>query len=231
MRRLCRIWRGNHLKYGLSGDVPTSILFGGPYPMENGCLAVYDRALFSYRNLPFPRPQTRRFLRLIANAFMNYWTYATSAGDFSIVERSSRGVDLYFGEVFPRPLSQSDDGGRGGRKRYPSDHFVCAGKRQVIARAVQPPQLEIYADLAQGPAAGEILSAVFARVGRNTVLPALFSGGDAAGSVLEHSANRNACLAPRISTALDPLKRRPRRSICGAALVLAPPVSHLTICL
>ena len=29
---------------------------------------------------------------------MNYWTYATSAGVFSIVERTSRGVDLYFGE-------------------------------------------------------------------------------------------------------------------------------------
>jgi hypothetical protein len=32
--------------------------------------------------------------------FLNYWTYATSAGDFSIVERHSRGVDLYFGQAF-----------------------------------------------------------------------------------------------------------------------------------
>ena len=31
---------------------------------------------------------------------MNYWTYATSAGDFSIIERGSRGVDLYFGQSF-----------------------------------------------------------------------------------------------------------------------------------
>lgn len=31
---------------------------------------------------------------------MNYWTYATSSGDFSIIERNSRGVDLYFGESF-----------------------------------------------------------------------------------------------------------------------------------
>ena len=29
---------------------------------------------------------------------MNYWMHATRKGVFSIVERSSRGVDLYFGQ-------------------------------------------------------------------------------------------------------------------------------------
>lgn len=66
---------------------------------------------------PVPRPQTRRFLRLIVNAFMNYWTYATSAGGFSIVERSSRGVDLYFGEAFlghyRNPMTAAEEVGSG----------------------------------------------------------------------------------------------------------------------
>ena len=31
---------------------------------------------------------------------MNYWTYATPAGVFSIVERSSRGVDLFFDQNY-----------------------------------------------------------------------------------------------------------------------------------
>jgi hypothetical protein len=30
----------------------------------------------------------------------NYWTYPTPEGDFSIVERHSRGVDLFFGRCF-----------------------------------------------------------------------------------------------------------------------------------
>jgi hypothetical protein len=29
-----------------SEDMPTYILFGGPYPLQNGCLEIYDR-LFS----------------------------------------------------------------------------------------------------------------------------------------------------------------------------------------
>jgi hypothetical protein len=29
---------------------------------------------------------------------LNYWKFATSAGIFTIVERSSRGVDVYFGQ-------------------------------------------------------------------------------------------------------------------------------------
>jgi len=61
--------------------------------------------------------QTCRFLRLIAKSLMNYWTYATSAGDFSIVERNSRGVDLYFGESFlghyRNPMAAAEDVGSG----------------------------------------------------------------------------------------------------------------------
>jgi hypothetical protein len=49
---------------------------------------------------------------------MNYWTYATSAGDFAIVERNSRGVDLYFGESFlghyRNPMAAAEDVGSGG---------------------------------------------------------------------------------------------------------------------
>jgi hypothetical protein len=48
---------------------------------------------------------------------MNYWTYATPAGDFSIVERHSRGVDLYFGEAFlghyPNPVTAAEEVGSG----------------------------------------------------------------------------------------------------------------------
>jgi len=33
-------------------------------------------------------------------ACLNYWTFATREGVFSIVERSSRGVDLYLGQNF-----------------------------------------------------------------------------------------------------------------------------------
>jgi hypothetical protein len=29
---------------------------------------------------------------------LSYWTFATSQGEFSIVERTSRGVDLFFGK-------------------------------------------------------------------------------------------------------------------------------------
>ncbi|MGZ5927447.1 MAG: hypothetical protein ACXWLJ_12285 [Rhizomicrobium sp.] len=55
--------------------------------------------------------------RLIAKSFMNYWTYATSVGDFAIVERNSRGVDLYFGESFlghyRNPMAAAEDVGSG----------------------------------------------------------------------------------------------------------------------
>lgn len=30
---------------------------------------------------------------------MSYWTFRTAKGVFSVVERSSRGVDVYFGET------------------------------------------------------------------------------------------------------------------------------------
>ena len=44
-----------------SGDMPTSILFGGPYPVENGCLEVYDRL--------YPPVGICRFLDLKPAAF------------------------------------------------------------------------------------------------------------------------------------------------------------------
>jgi hypothetical protein len=76
------------------------------------------------RSMMAVSPGIRRFLssnlpvlRLIAKSLMNYWTYVTSAGDFSIVERSSRGVDLYFGEAFlghyRNPVSAAEEVGSG----------------------------------------------------------------------------------------------------------------------
>ena len=48
---------------------------------------------------------------------LNYWTYATSEGDFSIVERHSRGVDLYFGQTFVghyrNPVAAAENVGSG----------------------------------------------------------------------------------------------------------------------
>jgi hypothetical protein len=48
---------------------------------------------------------------------MNYWTYATREGVFSIVERSSRGVDLYFGQNlvghFRSPVAAAEELAKG----------------------------------------------------------------------------------------------------------------------
>ena len=48
---------------------------------------------------------------------MNYWTYQTTAGVFSIIERTSRGVDLYFGEThigyYSSPVEAAEQVGRG----------------------------------------------------------------------------------------------------------------------
>jgi hypothetical protein len=48
---------------------------------------------------------------------LSYWTHATSAGDFSIVERHARGVDLYFGSSFVahyrNPVMAADAAGCG----------------------------------------------------------------------------------------------------------------------
>ena len=48
---------------------------------------------------------------------MNYWTYQTTAGVFSIVERTSRGVDLYFGDMhvghYNSPVEAAEQVARG----------------------------------------------------------------------------------------------------------------------
>ena len=85
--------------------------------MDNGCLEVHGRLYSSIGIRRFLDLKPAVFLRLIANALMNYWTYATSAGDFSIVERNSRGVDLYFGEAFlghyRNPMTAAEEVGSG----------------------------------------------------------------------------------------------------------------------
>jgi hypothetical protein len=82
--------------------------------------------------------------------FLNYWTYATSAGDFSIVERHSRGVDLYFGRSFiahySNPVAAAEDAASG---KHPA--FLRSRKRQVIASAVRRPQLDLCAGLGMAP--------------------------------------------------------------------------------
>jgi hypothetical protein len=54
---------------------------------------------------------------------LNYWTYATSAGVFSIVERSSRGVDLYFGQNhlghYSNPLLAAEELAKGNHPALP----------------------------------------------------------------------------------------------------------------
>lgn len=51
---------------------------------------------------------------------MNYWTYATREGAFSIVERSSRGVDVYFGQSlvghFRSPVEAAEAVGNGNHQ-------------------------------------------------------------------------------------------------------------------
>lgn len=55
------------------------------------------------------------FPLIVNEATLNYWTFPTKAGVFSIVERSSRGVDLYFGP------------GRIGHYRSPVEAAEIAG--------------------------------------------------------------------------------------------------------
>ena len=53
----------------------------------------------------------------------NYWTYATPAGVFSIVERSSRGVDLFFGQNhmghYSNPLLAAEELAKGNHAPLP----------------------------------------------------------------------------------------------------------------
>lgn len=48
---------------------------------------------------------------------MNYWTCTTAGGVFSIVERSSRGVDVYFGQNqvghYRSPVEAAEDIAKG----------------------------------------------------------------------------------------------------------------------
>jgi hypothetical protein len=48
---------------------------------------------------------------------LNYWTYQTNAGVFSIIERTSRGVDLYFEQIhlghYRSPVDAAEQAGRG----------------------------------------------------------------------------------------------------------------------
>jgi hypothetical protein len=61
------------------------------------------------------------------NPLLNRWTYATTEGDFWIVERSGRGVDLYFGNSFiahyRNPVEAAEDVGGGTHAALP-----CAPK-------------------------------------------------------------------------------------------------------
>jgi hypothetical protein len=69
---------------------------------------------------------------------LNYWTYATTAGVFSIVERSSRGVDLFFGQNhighYSNPLLAAEELAKGN---HPA--LACApedGKSLCVPSAV-----------------------------------------------------------------------------------------------
>ena len=54
---------------------------------------------------------------------MSYWTFATSQGAFSIVERASRGVDLFFGQqriaYYRSPVEAAEEAGKGNHPTLP----------------------------------------------------------------------------------------------------------------
>lgn len=69
---------------------------------------------------------------------MSYWTYPTSQGAFLIVERASRGVDLFFGQqhlaYYRSPVEAADEVGNGNHPKLP-----CVpedGKSLGVPRAV-----------------------------------------------------------------------------------------------
>lgn len=119
--------------------------FGGPYPMKTGCLEFMTgftlrsaSADFSTSNPPhFPadREAVRELLGL-----------RYPAGDFSIVERHSRGVDLYFGRSaighYRNPVMVAEEVGSGSHSA-----LWCEPNRQIVGRTVQRSQLEICAGL------------------------------------------------------------------------------------
>src|ERR1019366_1924701 len=54
---------------------------------------------------------------------LNYWTYTTTEGVFSIVERASRGVDLFFGQHrvghYRNPVEAAEQVGKGNHPALP----------------------------------------------------------------------------------------------------------------
>jgi hypothetical protein len=54
---------------------------------------------------------------------LNYWTFPTTQGVFSIAERSSRGVDLYFGHqrvgYYRSPVEAAEQVGTGNHPPLP----------------------------------------------------------------------------------------------------------------
>jgi hypothetical protein len=54
---------------------------------------------------------------------LNYWKYETPKGSFSIVERSSRGVDAYFGQNlvahYRSPVEAAEQIGNGNHPELP----------------------------------------------------------------------------------------------------------------
>jgi hypothetical protein len=54
---------------------------------------------------------------------LNYWTFATSHGAFSIVERASRGVDLFFDQHrvghYRNPVEAAEQVGKGNHPALP----------------------------------------------------------------------------------------------------------------
>lgn len=69
---------------------------------------------------------------------MSYWTFPTSQGTFSIVERTSRGVDLFFGQhrvgYYRSAVEAAEEVGKGNHPALP-----CApedGKSLGVPNAV-----------------------------------------------------------------------------------------------
>jgi hypothetical protein len=56
-------------------------------------------------------------------AILSYWTFATSRGAFTIVERSSRGVDLFFGQqrlaLYGSPVEAAEVVAKGAHPELP----------------------------------------------------------------------------------------------------------------
>ncbi len=102
-----------------------------------GCIGVADLGTSppgepsgNYRG-SYPNPN-------VAEHRLNYWTYATPRGVFSIVERSSRGVDLFFEQQqighYRSPVEAAEQVGNGKHAALPCDPEN--GKTLGVPRAV-----------------------------------------------------------------------------------------------